>query len=232
MAKIKRKLSKAEKRRKKQLRAEYMTIFVRGKQKRVKRPLTIEGMDVDEFIRRNADPIWLVQEEKWELLNELSINETRNALWPDEEFPFDLYEDPCGSGPEADIRLFKEGIVGHLLTQVLGAMMGSFSEDCCGASWAPGTEYIVPVLCGRAIRSNQPQRWGAGVLEPGFAGLMSSFARRLGHWAMLNGDGTRCMPFQPVPVPEKYLSPPEVFSGPVDPATGARELGREAGRCE
>jgi len=40
-----------------------MTIFINGKQKRVRRPQTIEGLDVDEFIRRNADPIWLHQNE-------------------------------------------------------------------------------------------------------------------------------------------------------------------------
>ena len=43
-----------------------MTIFINGKQKQVKRPPTIEGMDVDEFIRINADPIWLHQNEMWE----------------------------------------------------------------------------------------------------------------------------------------------------------------------
>ena len=40
---------------------EYMTIFINGKQKRVKRPPTIDGLDVDEFIRRNAEPVWLHQ---------------------------------------------------------------------------------------------------------------------------------------------------------------------------
>jgi len=49
-----------------------MTIFVNGKQKRVKRPATIDGMDVDEFIRRNADPIWLHQNE----LRECIVEET------------------------------------------------------------------------------------------------------------------------------------------------------------
>lgn len=68
MAKRKRKLTASEKREKERLRREYMTIFVRGKQKRVKRPETIDGMDVDEFIRRNADPIWLHQNEMWEYL--------------------------------------------------------------------------------------------------------------------------------------------------------------------
>ena len=45
-----------------------MTIFVNGKQKRVKRPVSIDGMDVDEFIRRNADPIWLHENEMWEYI--------------------------------------------------------------------------------------------------------------------------------------------------------------------
>jgi hypothetical protein len=63
MTKRKRKLTAAEKAEKKQRQKEYMTIFVKGKQKRVKRPQTIDGMDVDEFIRRNADPIWLHQNE-------------------------------------------------------------------------------------------------------------------------------------------------------------------------
>ena len=47
-----------------------MTIFVHGKQKRVKRPATLEGMDVDEFIRQNADPIWLHQNQMWEFMPE------------------------------------------------------------------------------------------------------------------------------------------------------------------
>jgi uncharacterized protein YnzC (UPF0291/DUF896 family) len=70
MAKHKRKLTAAEKAEKKRRRKEYMTIFINGKQKRVKRPPTIDGMDVDEFIRRNADPIWLHQNEMWEYMTD------------------------------------------------------------------------------------------------------------------------------------------------------------------
>ena len=66
MAKAKRKLTAREKAEKKRRRREYMTIFVNGKQKRVKRPPTIDGIDADEFIRRNTDPIWLHQNELWE----------------------------------------------------------------------------------------------------------------------------------------------------------------------
>jgi 16S rRNA U516 pseudouridylate synthase RsuA-like enzyme len=69
MARQKRKLTAAEKRAKRKKREEYQTIFVNGKQKRVKRPPTIDGMDVDEFIRRNADPIWLHQNGMWEYLD-------------------------------------------------------------------------------------------------------------------------------------------------------------------
>jgi uncharacterized protein YnzC (UPF0291/DUF896 family) len=66
MGKLKRKLTPAEKAEKKRRRKEYMIIFMNGKQKRVKRPPAIDGMDVDEFIQRNADPIWLHQNEMWE----------------------------------------------------------------------------------------------------------------------------------------------------------------------
>jgi len=68
MAKRKHKLTSAEKAEKRRRQKEYMTIFIKGKQKRVKRPPTIDGMDIDEFIRRNADPIWLHQNEMWEYM--------------------------------------------------------------------------------------------------------------------------------------------------------------------
>ena len=70
MAKRKRKLTAAEKRARKKRREEFMTIFINGKQKRVKRPPAIDGLPLDEFIRRNADPIWLHQNEMWELMGD------------------------------------------------------------------------------------------------------------------------------------------------------------------
>lgn len=67
MSKRKRRnLTAAERKAKKERNKEYMTIFVGGKQKRVKRPPTIDGMDVEEFIRRNADPLWYHLNESWE----------------------------------------------------------------------------------------------------------------------------------------------------------------------
>jgi uncharacterized protein YnzC (UPF0291/DUF896 family) len=69
MKKQKRKLTAAEKAAKRQRRKDYMTIFLNGKMKRVKRPPTVDGMDVDEYILRNADPIWLHQNEMWEYMD-------------------------------------------------------------------------------------------------------------------------------------------------------------------
>lgn len=64
----KRKLSAEEKAKKKLRQKKYMYVFVGGKQKRVKRPPQIDGMDVDEFIRRNADFVFLHQNEMWEYM--------------------------------------------------------------------------------------------------------------------------------------------------------------------
>jgi hypothetical protein len=70
MGKRKRKFTAAEKAEKKRRREMYMTIFIGGKQKRVRRPPTVDGIPVEEFIRQNADPIWLHQNEMWELIEE------------------------------------------------------------------------------------------------------------------------------------------------------------------
>ena len=70
MARPKRKLTKAQKKACKERREKFTTIFVHGKQKRVPRPPTIDGMEVDEFIRQNADPIWLHQNEMWECMTD------------------------------------------------------------------------------------------------------------------------------------------------------------------
>ncbi len=70
MAKKKRKLTAREKAEKARRKREFMTIFIHGKMKRVRRPQQIDGMDADEFIRRNADPLWLHQNEMWEDMEE------------------------------------------------------------------------------------------------------------------------------------------------------------------
>ena len=70
MGKQKRKLSAKQKAEKARRRLEYEWIFINGKQKRIRRAPTIDGMSVDEFIRLNADPLWLHQEGLWEYLED------------------------------------------------------------------------------------------------------------------------------------------------------------------
>ena len=81
MGKRKRRLTPAEKEEKARCQREYMTIFINGKQKRVKRPPTVDGVPVDEFIRDNADPIWLLQNGMYEELHQWELE--RDAEEPD-----------------------------------------------------------------------------------------------------------------------------------------------------
>ena len=65
-----------------------------GKQVKIKRPSTIDGMEVDEFIRRNADPIWLHQNEMWEYIEPENTHYAdfqenhNNCEENDDEIPF------------------------------------------------------------------------------------------------------------------------------------------------
>ena len=79
MTKRKRKLTPAQKAAKAKRRREYETIFINGKQKSVKREPTVDGIPVDEFIRNNADPIWLHQNEMWELMEPFDNEEDSQA---------------------------------------------------------------------------------------------------------------------------------------------------------
>ena len=63
-----RKQSAAEKRARRERRKKFMIIFINGKQKRVPRPPTIDGVPVEEFLARNADPIWLHENGLWEVI--------------------------------------------------------------------------------------------------------------------------------------------------------------------
>lgn len=63
-----------------------MTIFLNGKQKRVRRPARVEGLDADEFIRRNADLVWLHQNEMWEVIAEREDAERRARSADDDPF--------------------------------------------------------------------------------------------------------------------------------------------------
>ena len=88
LAKQKKKLTPKQKAAKKKRREEYMTVFMNGKQKRMKRPRTIDGMPVDEFIRRNADPIWLHQNEMWEYMDQNEEGELDDIPIDQQDIPF------------------------------------------------------------------------------------------------------------------------------------------------
>jgi len=75
VAKPKRKLTAQQRAEKKRRRQEYVTIFIRGKQKRVRRPATIEGISVEEFVHNNADPLWYHQNESWDEIDADKENE-------------------------------------------------------------------------------------------------------------------------------------------------------------
>jgi hypothetical protein len=77
-----RKLTPKEKAERRRRRKAFMTIFINGKQKRVPRPPTIDGLDPEEFIRRNADPIWLHDNEMWEILDTPEIAQPNESRKP------------------------------------------------------------------------------------------------------------------------------------------------------
>ncbi len=70
MPKKKRKLTAKEKAARKAKSQQYETIFINGKQKRIKKSPTIDGVPIDDYIRENADPIFLHQNELWELMED------------------------------------------------------------------------------------------------------------------------------------------------------------------
>ncbi len=61
-------LAPANRRARRQRRRKFRMIFINGKQKQAPREPLIDGMAVNEFITENAAPIWLHQNEMWELL--------------------------------------------------------------------------------------------------------------------------------------------------------------------
>lgn len=76
----KRKLTADERAAKERRKAEFQTVFVGGKQKRVRRPPTIDGMSVDEFVRRNPDPIFLHEMEMWWLMEEPPASDQADGM--------------------------------------------------------------------------------------------------------------------------------------------------------
>ena len=78
MTKVKKKLTADQKRERKEAKAErqkkYEWVFMNSKQIKVKRSPKIDGMDVDEFIEKNADPIFLLQNGLYEHIEKEGIN--------------------------------------------------------------------------------------------------------------------------------------------------------------
>jgi hypothetical protein len=70
MSTSKRKRTASERRARRLRKRTTMMVFINGKQKRLPRPPLIDGCPADEFVARNADPIWLHQNEMWECLLE------------------------------------------------------------------------------------------------------------------------------------------------------------------
>ncbi len=83
MAKVNKKLSAVQNQGREEAKVErqqkYEQLLMNRKQVRIKSPPTIDGIDVDEYIERNADLIWLHQNEMWEFVkideNKINIEE-------------------------------------------------------------------------------------------------------------------------------------------------------------
>jgi len=48
--------------------SKYEWVFMNGKQVKQRKPEMIDGMLVDEYIAKFADPVWLHQNEMWEYI--------------------------------------------------------------------------------------------------------------------------------------------------------------------
>jgi hypothetical protein len=100
-----RKLTRAEKAARRRRKRETMIIFINGKQKRVPRPRTIDGMSVEDFIRKNADPIFLHQNEMWEYMepDHLFVDDEPIGWMGDEQRLFECPGPDYMSGCSSDL---------------------------------------------------------------------------------------------------------------------------------
>ena len=91
-----------------------MFIFVNGRQKRVRRPPTIDGMPMDEFIARNADPMWLHQNEMWELMPFDSEGETPSCSERDDRLMFESDETDIETDSESPTEYASDDELGDI----------------------------------------------------------------------------------------------------------------------
>src|SRR5579872_4874129 len=96
-----------------------MDDFSQWKQKRVRREPTIDGIPVDEFTAKNADPIWRHQNEMWEDMQDESNESQQN--FPRE--PWDAEIDICS--PFGNNRA--DGF--YQLTRRTSLVLGASVED-------------------------------------------------------------------------------------------------------
>ncbi|WP_252179473.1 hypothetical protein [Endozoicomonas sp. 4G] len=87
---LSKKIKKLRRERKIEQRKKYEFIFINGKQVKVKKDPEIDGIPVDDFIKRNADPIWLHQNELWHLIETKQdvTAETQKYDEDESEIPF------------------------------------------------------------------------------------------------------------------------------------------------
>src|SRR5271157_4077209 len=132
MKKPKRKRTAAEKRARRERRRKYMTIFINGKQKRVPRPQLIDGLTVDEFIARNADPIWLHQNELWELMPDTldTLDDETDSIWLHEnELREPMTPDTPDTPDEADLIWLHENELWEPMTPDTPDMTSDTPDD-------------------------------------------------------------------------------------------------------
>ncbi len=106
----------------------------------------------------------------------------------------------------------------HALVQRLGQEMSAISEESYYAGWQGGTEYIVPELCRRAVKSGRTQYWGHGEITPKRAQSLIALAEQIGCWADTDYYSIGYDPFQPFPIPPELVNEFEQdFSSPIPP---------------
>ena len=118
-----------------------MWLFMNGKQVRIKRPETKDGVDTDVFIRSNADPIWLHQNEMWEYMEQEGNQEMDSYIynycgqWKDREGNM-LFIDPINDR-HVSVTYVRSGADGPLLRPWLANIPASKMIGSYDPAWGP-----------------------------------------------------------------------------------------------
>jgi hypothetical protein len=92
MTKKKRKRTAEQKAKAQRRRERFQTAFIGGRQRRIRRPPTVDRVAEDGFLRANADAAWLHANERWDLISshgegDGDSGDDEPAL-PDDDLPF------------------------------------------------------------------------------------------------------------------------------------------------